>query len=47
MENRNYIESYNEFKQSLKLYTYYIIIAIVSLLAMVFLPLVGSTVGLE
>lgn len=31
----------------LKLYTYYIIIGIVSLIALVFLPMVGSTMGLE
>ena len=30
----------------IKLYTYYIIIGIVSLIALVFLPMVGSTVGL-
>lgn len=30
----------------IKLYTYYIIIGVVSLIALVFLPMVGSTVGL-
>lgn len=32
--------------EKIKLYTYYIIIGIVSLIALVFLPMVGSTVGL-
>ena len=32
--------------EKIKLYTYYIIIGVVSLIALVFLPMVGSTVGL-
>lgn len=33
--------------EKIKLYTYYIIIGIVSLIALLFLPMVGSSVGLE
>lgn len=33
-------------RQTLKLYTYYFIIGIVSLIALVFLPFLGSTIGL-
>lgn len=38
---------YQELKDKLKLYTYYIIIGVVSLLALIVLPLVNSTIGLE
>lgn len=33
--------------EKIKLYTYYIIIGVVSLIALLFLPMVGSSVGLE
>ena len=38
---------YQELKEKLKLYTYYIIIGVVSLLALIVLPLINSTIGLE
>lgn len=38
---------YEEIREKLKLYTYYIIIGVVSLIALVVLPLVNSTIGLE
>lgn len=33
--------------EKIKLYTYYIIIGVVSLIALIFLPMVGSSIGLE
>jgi hypothetical protein len=33
--------------EKIKLYTYYIIIGVVSLIALLFLPMVGSSIGLE
>lgn len=37
----------NRLKEQLTQYTYYIIIAVISILSLVFLPMLGSTVGLE
>lgn len=47
MEDLNITEKYSEIKDRLGLYTYYIIIGVLSLVVTIFIPLVGSSVGID
>lgn len=47
MENLNATETYLEIKDKIGLYTYYIIIGVLSLIVTIFIPLVGSNVGIQ